>query len=456
MAFNGSGVFNRLRNWVADKNASINIDSTRMDGEDDGFATGLSNCICKDGQTTITADIPWANHKLTGLATGTGIADAASLANVKAATGTWVIGTGTADAITATYVPPYQALVDGMLCFVRAPGANTLTNPTFAPDGFTAHTITKLGGAALVANEWIALQELELRYNLANTRWELLNPTNVGVFAQLAAANTFVAASQTIQSTDASAAQGPTLNIDRFSASPAASDSLGVIPFTGRNSAAATKTYAELMAILLDPVAGTEDGKLQFYTMIAGTLTLFAEFSQGLTMNGAAGDPGSGNINAVRYFQSNLQTEQRAQTVFTETGAVATGTTTVPADDTIPQITEGDEYMTRTITPKSATSTLEIEIVAFLTNSASSSGIGALFQDATANALAAGFHVVSTGASAPFVLRHKMAAGTTSAITFRFRFGCAGAGTTTFNGTAGGRLFGGVMASSIKITEILP
>jgi hypothetical protein len=60
MAFNGSGVFVRLYNWVNDRDADVAITSTRMDAEDDGFATGLSNCVTADGQTTTTAVVPFA------------------------------------------------------------------------------------------------------------------------------------------------------------------------------------------------------------------------------------------------------------------------------------------------------------------------------------------------------------------------------------------------------------
>ena len=69
MPFNGSGVFTRVYNWVNDKNASINITASRMDGEDDGFATGLSNCITRDGQGVPTATIPWGSQNLTGVGT---------------------------------------------------------------------------------------------------------------------------------------------------------------------------------------------------------------------------------------------------------------------------------------------------------------------------------------------------------------------------------------------------
>src|SRR6185436_18185104 len=80
MPFNGSGGFNRLRNWVNDAAAAIKIRADLHDSEDDNFATGLSNVICKDGQTTITADIPWNGKKLTGLGAPAAAGDAVNKA----------------------------------------------------------------------------------------------------------------------------------------------------------------------------------------------------------------------------------------------------------------------------------------------------------------------------------------------------------------------------------------
>jgi hypothetical protein len=90
---------------------------------------------------------------------------------------TWVAGGGAVDAITATYSPAVTALTDGLGLNVRAAGANTSTTPTFAPNGLTARTITREGGKALQVGDIPAADaELQLRYNLAGTRWELLNP----------------------------------------------------------------------------------------------------------------------------------------------------------------------------------------------------------------------------------------------------------------------------------------
>lgn len=82
MAWNGSGTFVRLYNWVADKAASIKIIASRMDGEFDNYKGGLENCLTRDGQTPPTAAIPWNSQKITGLANGTAATDAAAYGQV--------------------------------------------------------------------------------------------------------------------------------------------------------------------------------------------------------------------------------------------------------------------------------------------------------------------------------------------------------------------------------------
>ncbi len=85
-----------------------------------------------------------------------------------------------------------------------------------------------------------------------------------------------------------------------------------------------------------------------------------------------------------------LATGVPVQVVSVGSSAVATGTTTIPVDDTIPQITEGNEFMTLAITPRSATNRLLIRVVFHLSHGSVSTAnlVAALFQDSTANALA--------------------------------------------------------------------
>lgn len=92
----------------------------------------------------------------------------------------WAIAGGTPDAILATYTPSNGSLFDGLLLSVRATAPNASTTPTFKPDALTAHTITKDGGAPLAGSDIPGqYAEIFLRYNLANTRWELINPAQL-------------------------------------------------------------------------------------------------------------------------------------------------------------------------------------------------------------------------------------------------------------------------------------
>jgi len=84
---------------------------------------------------------------------------------------------GSADIITAVYDPAPSSLNDRMILFVTAKFTNTTTTPTFSPNSLAAKTITKLGGQPLgIGDIFGAGHVLLMQYNLANTRWELLNP----------------------------------------------------------------------------------------------------------------------------------------------------------------------------------------------------------------------------------------------------------------------------------------
>ena len=96
----------------------------------------------------------------------------------------WAVAGGSSDAIAVTYSPVVAALTDGLTLQFRASAANATTTPTFSPNGLTAHTITKYGGSALVAKDIpAALAECLIVYNLANTRWELLDAATSTGFA---------------------------------------------------------------------------------------------------------------------------------------------------------------------------------------------------------------------------------------------------------------------------------
>ena len=170
--------------------------------------------------------------------------------------------------------------------------------------------------------------------------------------------------------------------------------------------------------------------------------------TQTLTNKSIAATQLTGTVAAARLPAGSV-----VQVVNYQTGAMATGATTIPNDDTIPQITEGNQYMSLAITPTSATNLLVIDVVVNASNSSASDVIVAVFRDATANAIAVGaaYNGAGTGRN-NIKVRYQETAGSTSATTLYVRAG--GTGTTTFNGSSGTRTFGGTYASSITIQEI--
>jgi len=224
------------------------------------------------------------------------------------------------------------------------------------------------------------------------------------------------------------------------------------VKITTPNGGADSLDFGCARTAIVATVTGTEvssgEGKLELKTTTGGTsaakLTIAANGAVTLAtpLPLTSGGSGFSAANSV------------VQIVNLSTGAVATGTTTMPIDDTIPQKTEGNEFMTLAITPKHASNKLHIEVVCQLDKNADGMFNTALFQDTTANAIAGVFFGgVSAGISHTACFSHFMAAGTTSATTFKVRAGCDVSATMCFNGRGTARIFGGVSSSSITITE---
>ena len=171
-----------------------------------------------------------------------------------------------------------------------------------------------------------------------------------------------------------------------------------------------------------------------------------------------AGDTsGSITISAPAVAGSNTLTLPVASDVY-KRQTYASGTTQIPFDNTIPQNTEGDQYYSVTITPKSATSTLVIFAECNASHSATAANtdiIMAVFQDSTANAIAAACEApFGISANINLKLVHTMTSGTTSATTFKMRVGAGVAGTLYMNGCNGAGVLGGVLRSGLVVMEI--
>lgn len=146
------------------------------------------------------------------------------------------------------------------------------------------------------------------------------------------------------------------------------------------------------------------------------------------------------------------------QRVANVTGAVATGTTIIPYDDTVPQNTEGDQYLSQSLTVVSGANLLEVDAVLNLSCAIADFAIAALFQDAGANAINAS-HLYQPGNAfdGAVQIRHFQQPGVAgnASTTFKVRAGPNSATTITFNGAGGARKFGGVLLSSIVVREFM-
>lgn len=146
------------------------------------------------------------------------------------------------------------------------------------------------------------------------------------------------------------------------------------------------------------------------------------------------------------------------QTAYDQRVDYATINANVPYDDTIPQITEGTEIFSVSITPQASANILEFEVLVEGTLSTTTGTvlIGALFKNGGADAIAACFGVSmdqsTAGGAGQLALKFKIAAGGTAAQTYTFRIG-ANSGSFYLNGNSGGRKLGGVVPAYMQITE---
>ena len=142
------------------------------------------------------------------------------------------------------------------------------------------------------------------------------------------------------------------------------------------------------------------------------------------------------------------------QQVSSFSGAVATGTTQTPNDDTIPTISEGDQYFSVAITPTATMNRLKVEGTFNLACSVAANLQIALHQGGAAVGVSS-MRIDTADRTYPASLLFMMLTGTVSAITNTIRIGPSTAGTVTLNGNSAARLMGGVHSSGIIVTEIM-
>jgi hypothetical protein len=162
MAFDGNGTFNQATTPVV---SGTVISSTNYNSQNTDYNNGLSNVICKDGQTTITANLPMSAYRHTGVGNAVARNDYAAAGQVQDGDFIWC-GTagGTADALTLTTSPAIAAYKAGQVFrFIAGASPNTGA-ATVTVSGLGAKAIQS-AGAALSAGAIVAGREYQILYD---------------------------------------------------------------------------------------------------------------------------------------------------------------------------------------------------------------------------------------------------------------------------------------------------
>lgn len=171
MPFNGSGVYTPPGTDFPAVPSTL-IESSKYNAMVNDQSTALSTCITKDGQTTITANLPMSGYKHTNVAAGASRTDYAAMSNLQDRTGVYVATVGgTADAITLTPSPAIAAYAAGQQFSFIASGANTGA-VTVNVSGLGAKAVTKNGATALVAGDIPASSIILIEYD--GTQFQLV------------------------------------------------------------------------------------------------------------------------------------------------------------------------------------------------------------------------------------------------------------------------------------------
>ena len=174
MSFNGSGTF--LINTAGQPVVSGTvISSTAFNALTADLATGLSTAITKDGQTTVTANIPMSTYKFTGLGVGSAATDSANLSQVQSTVTKLLNSVSGADTITATASPTLAAYAAGQMFYFVAAGDNT-TSVTLNIDALGAKAVTRDGSTALVAADIKSGEVIVVVYD--GTRFQVVSQLN--------------------------------------------------------------------------------------------------------------------------------------------------------------------------------------------------------------------------------------------------------------------------------------
>lgn len=408
-SFNGSGTFVRSYNWTQDAANGIPISAPRFDTEDNGFATGLSTCVTKDGQTTPTSNLPMGGFRHTGVGQATARTHYAAASQVQDNTFGFCseVGSTSNTYVVGSSPVAFPAYTTGMLVWFRAQSTNT-TSATLNVNALGAIEIKKNGLTSVAAGDIVS-----------GTYYGMLYDGVTNSFMPLTTLGT-VSSTATVQSVGLSAPA--VFNVSNT-------------PVTTSGTISLSFVVQPSNTFLAGPVSGSISATPAF------RLISSSDLPSATTLNRGAVTLSIGEI---------------VQTAVSQTINIVTVTTAVPLDNTPPQTGETTQLVSVTVTPKFATSILRIRAMG------SGYGVGSgmqifptIFRDSNTSAIITAMGSTAQ-ANATFTISvgGDVLAGSISPTTLIFRAAVNGS-TAYFNSGAGGSpQFNGTAASYIEVNEI--
>lgn len=507
MPYNGSGTFT-LSQPAFVPNTPISSSAVNSDLSD--IATGLSTAITKDGQTTITAAIKFANGAV-GLPaitfasdTDNGIYRIGANNYGLSAGGSLILAVATTGiAITGTLSASGQFTATGGIIS----GDGTVSLPAYSWTGDTNSGMYRIGadniGIAVNATKILDISTTGLNViGSVSSNGSVLAPASQtagminGTIVASVAANALTVALKTASGADpssgnpvtvlfrnATVATGDYATLTLTAATSiviSSGSTLGTlssnIPFrlwlVGFNDAStfrlalincttATQIFplneGNVQTSIAEGGAGGADSAGVFYTGTAATskairILGYLDFSAGQTTAGSwATAP-----DILQLFGPGIKKPgDLVQPIYSQSGAYSTGagTTYSGATDTLPTSSNGGTPLSLAITPTSKPNKLIVDAQLIIGITAGTGFVGTAYLIRDAGTAIAVNGVDAVGNIGSISLHYEVVAGQTTSTTFNL-YGAANGGTVAFNGV-GGRFFGGFSNTFIRIQELM-
>ena len=156
MAWNGSGTFSRIVTTVSPAVSGTTIDVADQNNYTADVTAGINACLAKNGENAATGDLDVGSNKITALAAGTLVTDAANVGQVQNGTNTYVADTGSANTYAIALSPAVTAYAAGQAFRFKAgnanTGASTLAVNGLAAKGIKTHDLDDLPANTILAN----------------------------------------------------------------------------------------------------------------------------------------------------------------------------------------------------------------------------------------------------------------------------------------------------------------